>query len=48
MSKIVLKTGKRKTLVSRKKVRKVVAEIFGKPKKKGAVKVSANQVIKKG
>lgn len=53
MSEIRLKTGRRKTLVSRKRVRKVMAELFGRSdkssvKKKGAVKASANQVTTEG
>jgi hypothetical protein len=53
MPEIVLKLVRRKTLVSRKRVRKVIAELFGKSdkspvKKKGTVKASVKRVVTKG
>jgi hypothetical protein len=53
MPEIRLKTARRKTLVPRSKVRKVIAELFGKSdqspvKKKDAVKASRTRVTTKG
>jgi hypothetical protein len=53
MPDIVLKSVRRKTLVSRNRVRKVMAELFGKSdkspvKKKGSAKASGKRVTTKG